>query len=421
MKEKIRIGYIGLGRRGRSVLQHCIVKMKDVEIAAICDIYEPWLEQSCNTIVNAGRPEPKTTTDWREILDEPLDAVFLMAGWEGRSEMAAAFMEKGVYTGIEVGCAFDIEECYRLLEVYERTKTPLMMLENCCYGRSELMVLSAVKQGLFGEIVHCDGGYHHDLIQEDLLDQAYRDNHHYRLDSYINRNCEQYPSHELLPLMKVLGINRGNRMVSLASFASKSRGLRTAAARIYGEDDKFANIDYKQGDIITTVITCENGETIHLCLDTTLPRPYYSRNFTVRGTKGMYTEERRTFYLEGVTAKGKEAEFNEEEMFKTYDHPLQADYQLVGGNLGGHNGMDWLVCRAFVEAVKSGVNTPIDGYDTIAVMAIAPLSEKSIAEGGAPQEFPDFTNGKWRDREPVARGKYCLDEVCEDKDTPIVP
>ena len=108
-------------------------------------------------------------------------------------------------------------------------------------------------------------------------------------------------------------------------------------------------------------------------------------------------------------------------MFEKYDHPLEVEYQAMGGNLGGHGGMDWLVCRAFVEAVKNGVNTPIDGYDTIAVMAVAPLSEKSIREGGAPQEFPDFTNGKWLDREPAARGKYCLDEVCEDRDTPIAP
>ncbi|MBQ2719511.1 MAG: Gfo/Idh/MocA family oxidoreductase [Clostridia bacterium] len=421
MKEKIKIGYIGLGRRGRSVLEHCMVKMKDVEITILCDIYEPWLESGKKMVTNAGGAEPKITTDWHDVLAEELDAVFLMAGWEGRAEMASAFMEKGVYTGIEVGCAFDIRECYQLLEVYERTKTPLMMLENCCYGRRELMVLHLVKQGLLGEIVHCDGGYHHSLIKDDLLDQAYRENHHYRLDSYINRNCEQYPSHELLPLMKVLAIHRGNRMVSLASFASKARGLQTAAARMYGPDDKFANIEYKQGDIVTTVITCANGETIHLCLDTTLPRPFYSRNFTVRGTEGMYTEERKTLYLEGVTGKDKEAEFNEEEMFKQYDHPLEVEYQAMGGNLGGHGGMDWLICRAFVEAVKHGVNTPIDAYDTIAVMAVAPLSEKSIKEGGAPQEFPDFTNGKWRDREPAPRTKYCLDEVCVDPDTPIAP
>lgn len=420
MKEKIKLGYIGLGRRGRSVLEHCMAKMSDVEIVALCDIYEPWLESGKRTVMNAGGAEPMTTTDWHDVLTADLDAVFLMAGWEGRAEMACAFMEKGVYTGIEVGCAFDIRECYQILEVYERTKTPLMMLENCCYGRRELMVLNLVKQGLLGEVVHCDGGYHHSLIQDDLLDQAYRENHHYRLDSYINRNCEQYPSHELLPLMKVLGIHRGNRMVSLASFASKARGLQTAAARIYGADDKFANIEYKQGDIVTTVITCANGETIHLCLDTTLPRPYYSRNFTVRGTLGMYTEERKSLFIEGVTEKDK-AEFNENEMFEKYDHPLEVEYQAMGGNLGGHGGMDWLVCRAFVEAVKNGVNTPIDGYDTIAVMAVAPLSEKSIREGGAPQEFPDFTNGKWRDREPAARGKYCLDEVCEDRDTPIAP
>ena len=416
MKKKIKAGYIGLGRRGRSVLEHNIAKMQDVEITVICETYEPWLRLGSEILTKAGRPEPRMTADWKDLLSEPLDAVFLMAGWEGRTEMACAFMKAGIYTATEVGCAFELSECFRLAEVYRRTGTHLMMLENCCYGRREMMVLNAVKTGLFGEIVHCDGGYHHDLLQKDLLDQAYRENHHYRLDSYIHRNCEQYPTHELLPICKVLGIHHGNRMVSLSSFASKSRGLRAAAARIYGPDDKFANIDYKQGDIVTTVITCTGGETIHLCLDTTLPRPFYTRNFTVRGTDGMYTEERKVFFLHDM----EECEFNEEEMFKKYDHPLHAEYSRIG-NLGGHNGMDWLICRAFIEAVKRGEEPPINAYDTIAMMAIAPLSEASIKAGGTPQEFPDFTNGEWQRRDNIARGKYCLDEICTDNETPLVP
>lgn len=365
-------------------------------------------------LVEKGHKAPKLTMDYNDIISDPeIDAVILMTGWEGRAELAAKAMMAGKYTAIEVGCAFDISECYQLIEAYETSKTPLMMLENCCYGRREMMTLNLVRQGLLGEVVHCAGGYHHYLPYVELLQDG--DTSHYRLKSYMHRNCEQYPTHELGPIAKILNLNRGNKMLTLSSFASKSAGLKHAAKDIMGADSPYAQMDYKQGDIITTVITCAGGETIHLCLDTTLPRPYYSRNITVRGTRGMYTEERKVLYLEGMEEK---IENNEEEMFKLYDHPLQKEYYEAGVR-GTHNGMDWLVCRAFIESVKHGTNTPIDAYDTVSWMAIAPLSEMSIARGGAPVDVPDFTKGKWMKREPVVPGKYCLDMVCEDESIKI--
>ncbi len=416
MKEKIKVGYIGLGRRGTYILEKCIVDMKDVEITAICDKYVPNMENADKIISEKGRPSPIMTTDYHDILNNPdIDAVFIMTCWEGRSALAVEFMKAGKYTAIEVGCASSLDECYELVDTYEKTGVPVMMLENCCYGRREMMALNIVRKGLFGEVVHCAGGYHHNLPECELfkdLDVGYK---HYRLDAYINRNCEQYPTHELGPISKVLGINRGNRMVTLSSFASRSGALKQAAQTLLGEDSPYAKIDYKQGDIITTVITCAGGETIHLCLDTTAPRPYYSRNFTVRGTKGMCTEERKVVYFEGME---EEIENNEEEMFEKYDHPLHKEYVSLGEK-EGHGGMDWLVCRAFVEAVKSGMNTPIDAYDTAAWMAIAPLSEASIAKGGIPVEVPDFTKGKWENREEAVRCKYSLDEICVDESISI--
>jgi len=151
-------------------------------------------------------------------------------------------------------------------------------------------------------------------------------------------------------------------------------------------------------------------------LDTTLPRAYYSRDFTVRGTLGMYMEERKVLFFEGMR---EEIANNEEEFFAKYDHPLHAEYTKLGEK-AGHEGMDWLVCRAFVESVKRGVNTPIDAYDTVTWMSIAPLSEMSIQKGGAPVDIPDFTRGKWMRREPIVEGKYCLDDVCVDNETPIM-
>ena len=409
MRNTARIGYVGLGRRGMAVLEHNVMKMTDVEIAYLCDTYAPALKDAARLFEQAGREVPRLLADYREILaDEAVDAVFLMTGWDGRTALAEAALLAGKHVAVEVGCAFDLSECDRLLAAHKKTGAHLMMLENTCYMRRELMVLNVARQGLFGEIVHCDGGYHHDIRACDLFKGIGGDHPHYRLGSYIDRNCEQYPTHELGPIAKLLGIGHGNRFTSLSSFSSKSCGLREGARKLLGEDSPYASIDYRQGDIVTTVITCENGETVHLCLDTTLPRPYYSRNYTVRGTKGCFDEGRRVLFFEGMEEN---LENNEEKCFETYEHPLFRSY-LKEGITGGHDGADYLVCRAFIEAVKRGEAPPIDTYDTLTWMAVAPLSEASVRAGGAPVPFPDYSEGTWRER-PLLVSRYSLDTVSD--------
>ena len=417
MKEKIKVGYVGIGCRGKGMLKKCFALMADVEIAWLCDVYTPYIEAGQEVLRNAGRPEARTTTDYKDILADPeVDAIIFMTGWDGRPEMIKQAMLAGKYVGFEVGCSDTLEECFDLIETYEKTKVPIMMLENCCYGRREMMTLNMRELGLFGEIVHCDGAYAHYLVNEDLFDRQEREGPvHYRLNHYINTNREQYPTHALGPISKVLNLNRGNRMLTLVSMASKAVGLKDHGVERYGADSDYAKTDFKQGDIVNTMITCANGETILLTLDTTLPRAYYSRNYTVRGTKGLYTEERKVGYLKGMAEP---VENNETEFFALYDHPLHREYAELGPR-GGHGGMDWLVCRAFVESVKNGTNTPIDAYDSILWMAIGALSEQSIKSGSIPVEVPDFTKGKWQNREPVVEGKYCLDKVCVDPNTRI--
>ena len=416
IKSVIRIGYIGCGARGQGVLRECLAQMKDVEIPVICDLSENNLSAANAILTEKNRPAARTTKNWREVIADPtLDAVMLMNGWDNRPAMAAAAMRAGKYTAIEVGCAYDLKECWDVVDAYEETGVPLMMLENCCYGRREMMALNMVKKGLFGEVIHCDGGYMHNcrfVFAPKDSDPAVPN---FRLESMERRNFHFYPTHDFGPISKVLQINRGNRMMTLSSFASKARGLKTYIDENFADDSRYAGKDIKCGDIIDTVITCAGGETVHLRLDTTLPRPFYSRGFTVRGTKGMCTEDRRIVYLDGMAETMTE---NEPEFFEKYDHPLHREYVALGER-GSHGGMDWLVCRAFVEAVKRGENTPIDAYDTAAWMAIGVLSEMSIAHSGAPVDVPDFTRGKWLRREPVTEGKYCLDAICEDPDRRI--
>ena len=413
MKEIIKIGYIGVGRRGSGVLRECFSQMKDVQIKYICDLFPERVTLGQEIVQEKGGYTPNGTGDYHDILNDPeIDAVVIMTGWSGRPALAMESMKAGKYTAIEVGCADTMEECFDLVRTYEETGVPVMMLENCCYGRREMMLYNMVWQGLFGEIVHCTGGYMHYLNNFGLFKDI---GVHYRLPHYIARNRENYPTHELGPLSKLLHINRGNRLVSLSSFASKSRGLKQYATDTLGKDHELAHTDFKQGDIVTTVLTCANGETVVLTLDTTLPRAYYSRNIGVRGTKGMSYEDTRVVFLEGMEEKVRD---NEAEFFEKYDHPLHREYEAMGTR-GGHGGMDWLVCRAFVESVKNGTDTPIDAYDTATWLSIGVLSEQSIKQGGMPMEVPDFTHGLWQTDRPILRGKYCLDEVCEDPNVSI--
>ncbi|WP_422660525.1 Gfo/Idh/MocA family protein [Paenibacillus sp. EC2-1] len=398
MKEKIKIGMIGLGGRGMGLLRLVILNMSDVEVVALCDRYEDRQTKAADKVEEKQGSRPFVTIDYQEVLSiDEIDAVIISTSWADHIDIAIASMEAGKYVATEVGGAYSVQECWRLVEAYERTKIPCMILENCCYGRDELMVLNMVKQGLFGEIVHCAGGYQHDLRDE--IAYGY-ENRHYRLDNYINRNCENYPTHEIGPIARILDINRGNRMVSLVSMASKAKGMKEYIKNEKSHDSELAKLDFMQGDIVTTIIKCAHGETITITLDTTLPR-YYSRGFTVRGTKGMYTEENQSVYIDGSHdhyQSWNKNWGNAEEFREKYEHPIWSKF-LEEGVQGGHGGADWLVLADFFESVKKGTQTPLDVYDMASWMCISTLSEDSIAMGGHPIAIPDFTNGKWITRQ----------------------
>lgn len=414
MKETIKLGVIGFGHRGLGLLESVMLPREEVQVLAVCDRYEDRRNKAAEAVQKSKGNMPLCTADYREILAmDEIDALVVSASWADHIHIAIAAMRAGKYVATEVGGAYSIDECWQLVRTHEETGIPCMMLENCCYGRDEMMVLNLVKQGLFGEIVHCQGGYRHDLRDEVSYG---RENRHYRFSNYLHRNCENYPTHELGPIAKVLNINRGNRMLTLNSVSSKSVGLHEFLMREKGADYDMSKSDFMQGDVVTTIIKCAHGETIVLTLDTTLPRAY-SRGFHVQGTKGMFMEDNRSIFLDGIHNQydfcWKEQWNNVEQYREQYDHPLWKDY-LASGVIGGHDGIDWLVFGAFFDAVKKGSQTPIDVYDMAAWMSITPLSEQSIAMGGAPVAIPDFTNGRWIGREPAVKGKYCLDEICSE-------
>ena len=296
MGRKINLGVVGLGQRGAELVKNVYSEHPDVEFIALCDVYEDRREDIAKALEEMGRERPKCFSDYREMLEmKELDAVLISASWDTHSEIAIAAMRAGKAVASEVGGAYSVAECWRLVDCYEETKTPIMFMENCVYGRDEMMVYHMAETGVLGEIVHCEGGYKHDLREEIAFG---RENRHYRLDNYIHRNSENYPTHELGPIAKILHINRGNRMLSLCSMASKAAGLRDYIQEKKPEDKVLQNTVFQQGDIVNTMIHCSNGESILLTLDTTLPRAY-SRGFTVQGTKGMYMEDNASIFLDG--------------------------------------------------------------------------------------------------------------------------
>lgn len=410
-KDQINIAFVGVSGRGSGLMNLMLDTMDDVSIIGVCDLYQDRAEAAAKDVFEKRGNRPIVTTDYRYFLDnDNIDAIITPSSWESHVRVCVDTLLAGKYAASEVGGAYSVQECWDLVSASRKTGAPFMLLENCCYGREEMAVLNMVKQGLFGELVHAEGGYQHDLRKEVALGN---ENRHYRLNNYKHRNGEVYPTHELGPIAKWLSINRGNRMLSLSSFASKSCGINEWIVKNRGADFENANFRFAQGDVVTTVIKCAHGETIVLTHDTSLPRPY-SRGGRLQGTKGIWLEDKHSVFFDGISpAAGWDHFWEDIDLYyDRYEHPLWRWYNQRGIE-AGHGGMDYLVLRAFVESVKSATDTPIDVYDSVSWMAVTCLSEDSIAMGGQQVAIPDFTNGAWINRAPPVKNKYCLDEIVE--------
>lgn len=397
---------VGLGNRGYSLICDVLLKNSDVEIVSVCDVYEDRIEHAAEAIKKCGIV-PKCFTDYKEALSETdLDAVFVFTDWSTHTEIAVYAMKRGIAVASEVGCEYSLDNCYRLVKTQEETGTPYMFMENCCFGKDELLATSMARKNVFGTIVHCSGAYTHDLRNEVSYGHV---NRHYRFDNYLNRSCDNYPTHDFGPIAKLLDINRGNRIMTVSSFASKSAGLKEYIKSRSDATDEMKNAEFAQGDIVTTVLTCANGETVLLRLDTTLPTSY-TRDFTVRGTNGSYRQDTNTVFIDGDAEYFEPTEYYKNELNNAAE--LENEYLPdIWKNVtpealaAGHGGMDWFAYKSFTDSLINGDEMPIDVYDAATWQAISVLSEMSIKQGGAPQTMPDFTNGKWikRPRKDVCK------------------
>jgi predicted dehydrogenase len=412
---KVRLAIIGVGARGKGHLD-LVLRRDDVELVAICDVDDRVLNESKAIIAKSGKKMPQIYTgdnySWQKMLQkEKLDGVIIVTPWEWHKPMILGALESGLkYVATEVILGITLQDHWDVVKAAEQHNAHVMMLENVCYRRDVMAVLNMVRQGLFGELIHLQGGYQHDLREVLFNDGVHTYGHgvefgekgfseaHWRTEHSIHRNGDLYPTHGIGPIAQYIDINRGNRFTSLCSFSSKTRGLHNHIVKVGGEDHPNAKVKFKAGDVITTSINCANGETILLQHDTYSPRPY-SLGFRVQGTEGLWMDVNNSIYIQDKSEKNDQWD-NAQSWFDKYDHPLWKRWSKETQG-AGHGGMDFFVIHAFVESIKRKTPTPMDVYDAAAYSAITPLSEHSITLGNQTVEFPDFTEGQWMYRKPV--------------------
>ena len=404
-QKPVRIGFVGTGNRGTGLLSH-IIAVGGVEIPALCDINQEHLLKAAKVVEDGlgKRPElyGKGPEDYKRLCGrKDLDAVITATPWQLHTPVMLTAMEAGKYGATEVPAAITVDECWQLVETSERTGRPCMMLENECYYRYAMLVLNMIQTtDLFGELLHCEAGYQHDVRYLKGVEGKIGPGGEllWRGEHAVTRNGNLYPTHPVGPAAWCLGINRGDRFTHLVSMSTKSRGMNHKIARMFGPEHPNAKRRYALGDINTTLLATENGLTMTLYHDTQSPRPY-DEIFRVQGTGGIYSRTLRKCYFEDRSPEEDTWE-DDEKYYQQYDHPLWRTHGETAMKYG-HDGADYLEFHQFLHAVRNGLQTPIDVYDAATWGVISPLTEMSVAGKSSAQDVPDFTRGKWKDKRQV--------------------
>ena len=408
-KDLIKVGFVGIGNMGSGHIQN-LLKIEGCQITAVCDIRSKQTEWAKNEIVKAGFHEPsvygKDDTDFvRMCQEEDLDLVYNAAPWRWHTPICMAAMKNNKNAASEVNIALTIEDCWKLIEASEKYHKHCVMMENCCYDYTEMLVLNMIQKGLFGELVHGECGYLHDLRALKLSPTFYQGM--WRLHQSIQRNGNLYPTHGIGPMAWCMDIHRGDAFDTMTSFGSNSKGLNLFAEHMAENAEtpdkrkhykKWIGQQYALGDVNICLIKTKLGRTIICKHDTNLPRPY-SRDFLVQGTRGIMRKyPTQIIHIEG---RSKEHSWEEIDKYKEdFEHPVwKALKEKAQG--AGHGGMDYIEVYRLIQAMRKGTTPDIDVYDSVAWSAIIPLSEQSIASHGQPVKFPDFTRGAWKQSRPL--------------------
>ena len=400
--DTVRVGFIGLGQRGPSHLNN-MTKLGGVEIKALCDVRPEYAERAKKRIEGTGHNPELYSGDseaWKKLCDrKDIDLVYIATPWDMHTPMGVYAMEQGKHVAIEVPAAVTLEECWQLVETSERTRKHCMMLENCCYDFFELLTLNMARQGFFGEVLHGEGAYIHNLLGLNFDKNGYWEM--WRLKENIRRNGNLYPTHGLGPVCQIMNINRGDKMDSLVSSSGKDFMMEDKAKELATKDDFFkpyANQTYR-GNMNTTTIHTHKGRTILIQHDVTSPN-VYSRIHKIVGTKGSALK----YPDPPKISNGGEDWVSEQEMKSLQEKYQPAIVKKVGElakKVGGHGGMDFIMDWRLIDCLRNGLPLDEDVYDAALWSSISPLSESSVANNSNSINVLDFTGGSWITNAPV--------------------
>ena len=400
--DEVRFGLIGVGERGFDHVRS-LTMLDGVRIAALADLYDDMLEKSAAEVESTRGYRPDLISGdehaYRRLLDrDDIDAVIISTPWSWHVPMAVETMKSGKHAFVEVPAAQTVEGCWALVDTSEATGKHCMMLENCCYGRSELMVLNMVRRGLLGEMTHGEGAYIHDLrFQMKDMD---RHTGSWRTPWHTRRDGNLYPTHGLGPVAQYMNINRGDRFDYLTSVSSPALGRAAYAAEIFPAGHPRQQAHYIAGDMNTTLIKTAMGRSIMVQHDTTTPRPY-SRLNLIQGTKGAFAGFPDRIVLAGAEKEHADWDTDMTPWQARFDHPLWTGTADLAAQHGGHGGMDLVMMWRIVACLRAGEALDQSVYDAAAWSAIGPLSAESVANRSNSVDIPDFTRGGWETAKPL--------------------
>ena len=393
--ETVRVGIIGIGARGTSHLKD-LLGIDHVQVVGLCDIVKEKTESGRALVEGAGQKTPaiylKNEWDFENLCKrDDVDLVYVVTPWEWHAPMALSALNNGKHVVVEVPGVKTLAECWQIVEASEKNRRHCIILENCCYGENEMLVLTMARDGLFGDIEHGEAAYNHDLRSELFANQS---EGLWRRTEHVHRDGNLYPTHGLGPVARYMDINRGDRFDYLVSMSSVEKGLSLYRAEHVPQSDPRWSESYKCGDVNTSLIKTARGRTIMLQHDTCSPRPYDRINL-VSGTKGIFRDYPPRFFFDGAeNGRGWESidKYREE-----YKHPLWKQQGEQARKQGGHGGMDYIMNHRFIQCIHQGLVPEMDVYDAASWTAPSPLSELSVAQGSGPVKFPDFTRGRWQE------------------------
>jgi predicted dehydrogenase len=403
--DTVRVAIIGLGMRGQGAV-HRLSFIEEVKIVALADVVTSSVDDAQKTLMEMGRPPAdgySSADGWKEICERnDIDLVYVCTHWDLHAPIAIYAMEEGKHVALEVPAALTIEECWDLVNTAERTRRHMMMLENCNYDFFEMAMLNMAQKGLFGEIVHAEGAYIHDL-RSMLFAEEGEPGHYWdmwRLKHNQAKSGSLYPTHGLGPIAHAMNIHRGDRMEYLVSVSTDQFGLSEYAKQKFGEDSDYAKRDYNRGDMNTTIIKTAKGKTIKIQHDVTSPRPY-SRIHMLSGTKGFAQK----WPVTGIALEPNAHHFLPENelqaLLKEYEHPIVKEVGEKAKQVGGHGGMDFIMDYRLIYCLRHGLPLDQDVYDAAEWSSVIELSQVSVKNQGMPVQIPDFTRGAWKELQKV--------------------